>query len=105
MLKRLDRALADGDRIYAVIPGSAVNNDGSSSGSMGTPSRIGQEELLRSAYADAGCPPSDVGYVEAHGKAVARKEAGVKVAPIDGFGHLLGAEFFENLYTYWLRVF
>jgi acyl transferase domain-containing protein/acyl carrier protein len=67
VLKRLDRALADGDRIYAVIRGSAVNNDGSSSGSMGTPSRIGQEELLRNAYADAGCSPADVGYVEAHG--------------------------------------
>ena len=47
---RLPRALADGDRIYAVIRGSAVNNDGRSSGSMGTPSRVGQEELLRRAY-------------------------------------------------------
>ena len=67
VLKRLDRALTDGDRIYAVIRGSAINNDGRSSGSMGTPSRAGQEELLRSAYADAGRSPSDVGYVEAHG--------------------------------------
>ena len=53
-LKALDRAMADGDRIYAVIRGSAINNDGRSSGSMGTPSQIGQEELLRSAYRDAG---------------------------------------------------
>ena len=67
VLKPLDRALADGDRVYAVVRGSAVNNDGRSSGSMGTPSRIGQEELLRGAYADAGVSPAAVGYVEAHG--------------------------------------
>src|SRR5690606_5687632 len=66
-LKRLDRAIADGDRVYAVIRGSALNNDGRSSGSMGTPSRLGQEELLRSAYRDAGVTPGRVGYVEAHG--------------------------------------
>jgi phthiocerol/phenolphthiocerol synthesis type-I polyketide synthase B len=67
VLKRLDQALAAGDRIYAVIRGSAVNNDGRSSGSMGRPSRIGQEELLRTAYADAQLAPSQVAYVEAHG--------------------------------------
>lgn len=67
VLKRLDRALADGDRIYAVIRGSASNNDGRSSGSMGTPSRVGQEALLRSAYRDAQLSPGRVGYVEAHG--------------------------------------
>ena len=44
-LKALNRAVADGDKIYAVIRGSAINNDGRSSGSMGTPSRTGQEEL------------------------------------------------------------
>ncbi len=67
VLKRLDRALADGDRIYAVIRGSASNNDGRSSGSMGTPSRVGQEALLRAAYRDAQLSPGRVGYVEAHG--------------------------------------
>jgi phthiocerol/phenolphthiocerol synthesis type-I polyketide synthase B len=67
VLKDLDRAVADGDRIYAVVRGSAVNNDGRSSGSLGTPSRIGQEELLRAAYRDAGIAPRLVGYVEAHG--------------------------------------
>jgi acyl transferase domain-containing protein/acyl carrier protein len=67
VLKSLDRALTDGDRIYAVIRGSAVNNDGSSGGSLGTPSRSGQEELLRRAYKDAGCSAAKVGYVEAHG--------------------------------------
>jgi acyl transferase domain-containing protein/acyl carrier protein len=67
VLKSMRRALADGDRIYAAIRGSATNNDGSSSGSMGTPSRLGQEELLRSAYRDAGRAAKGVGYIEAHG--------------------------------------
>ncbi|MFO1456201.1 MAG: type I polyketide synthase [Steroidobacteraceae bacterium] len=67
VLKDLERAVADGDRIYAVIRGSAVNNDGRSSGSMGTPSRIGQAELLEQALADAAVAPASIGVVEAHG--------------------------------------
>ena len=66
-LKRLDDALADGDRIYALVRGSAVNNDGRSSGVMGRPSRVGHEEMLRAAYRDAGVTPAHVSYVEAHG--------------------------------------
>ncbi len=67
VLKPLARAQADGDRIYAVLRGSAVNNDGRSSGVMGRPSRVGHEEMLRTAYRDAGLPASRVSYVEAHG--------------------------------------
>ena len=67
VLKPLADALAAGDRVYAVIRGSAVNNDGDSSGAMGRPSRIGQEELLRGALRDAGVHASLLGYVEAHG--------------------------------------
>ncbi|MBL8341591.1 MAG: SDR family NAD(P)-dependent oxidoreductase [Rubrivivax sp.] len=67
VLKPLAAARADGDRIYAVIRGSAVNNDGRSSGSMGTPSRTGQAELLRTAYTDARIDPAEVGCIEAHG--------------------------------------
>ncbi|HEY1413850.1 MAG TPA: type I polyketide synthase, partial [Rhodopila sp.] len=67
VLKALRDAMDDGDRIYAVIRGSATNNDGRSSGSMGTPSRLGQEELLRAAYDDAAVSPGQVTYVEAHG--------------------------------------
>ncbi len=67
VLKTLERALADGDRIYAVVRGSAQSNDGKSSGSMGTVSKPGQTELLRTAYRDAGVRPSEVAYVEAHG--------------------------------------
>ncbi len=67
VLKPLERAMADGDRVYAVIRGGAINNDGRRSGSLGTPSRAGQEDLLRRAYRDAGVAPSRVGYAEAHG--------------------------------------
>lgn len=67
LLKTLDRALADGDRIRAVIRGSAVNNDGTGSGQLAAPSRDGQAEMLRTAYADAGIGTDVVQYVEAHG--------------------------------------
>lgn len=67
VLKPLSEAIKNGDPIYALIQGSAVNNDGSSSGHLTTPARHGQEELLRSAYRDAGISPGQVQYVEAHG--------------------------------------
>jgi phthiocerol/phenolphthiocerol synthesis type-I polyketide synthase C len=67
VLKPLARALADGDRVYALIRGSAVNNDGRSGDYMATPAQGGQEQMLRLAYADAGVEPGRVAYVEAHG--------------------------------------
>ena len=67
VLKRLSRARADRDTIHAVILGSAVNNDGHTGGSLGTPGRSGQEDLLRAAYRRAGIAPTAVQYVEAHG--------------------------------------
>lgn len=67
VLKMLSRALADGDPIEALILGSAVNNDGGTSGSFGTPGPAGQEDLLRKACAAAGVRPADVDFVEAHG--------------------------------------
>ena len=70
VLKPLSRALSDGDRIYAVIRGSAVNNDGHSDFFM-TPSVPGQQAVLRQAYRDAGIDPVQVGYVEAHGTGTA----------------------------------
>ena len=53
VLKRLDRALADGDRVYAVIQGTAVNQDGRSNGMM-APNGRAQEALLEDAYRRAG---------------------------------------------------
>ena len=67
VLKSEEMALRDGDRIFAVILGSAVNNDGGGSGVFGRPSRLGQEDVLRRAVDDAGLEPQCVGYVEAHG--------------------------------------
>ncbi len=67
VLKPLAAAIADGDHIYAVLRGSAVNNDGNSSGAMGRPSVIGQAELIRSALRDGGVLAAQLQYVEAHG--------------------------------------
>lgn len=67
VLKRLSRAMADNDPIYAVIRGGAVNNDGQSSGFLATPGQAGQEEMLRLAYQRSGVDPREVQYVEAHG--------------------------------------
>lgn len=67
LLKRLSQALADHNSIYAVIQGSAVNNDGQGSGSLVAPSIDGQIALLREAYRVAGISPGQVHYVEAHG--------------------------------------
>ncbi|MBW4427779.1 MAG: SDR family oxidoreductase [Nostoc desertorum CM1-VF14] len=66
VLKRLSRALSDGDPIYAVIRGSATNHDGLTNG-VTAPSQWAQESLLREAYAQAGVSPSQIQYVEAHG--------------------------------------
>ena len=66
-LRRLDEALADGDRIRAVIKGSAINNDGSLKVSYTAPSVEGQAEVVAAAQEMAGVTPDTIGYVEAHG--------------------------------------
>lgn len=66
VLRRLSDALADGDRVYALVHGSAVNNDGATDG-LTAPGHEAQTEVLRSAWENAGVAPSAVSYVEAHG--------------------------------------
>jgi phthiocerol/phenolphthiocerol synthesis type-I polyketide synthase E len=66
-LKRLDRALSDGDAIRAVIKGSAVNNDGSVKVGYAAPSIDGQAAVIAESMAMAGISPETIGYVEAHG--------------------------------------
>jgi thioester reductase-like protein len=70
VLKPLSRALADGDRVYAVILGSGVNQDGHSQG-LTFPSLASQEKLLQTVYAQVGMQPSQVCFVEAHGTGTA----------------------------------
>ena len=60
-------ALGDGDQIYAVIKGFALNNDGSNKVSFTSPSVEGQAEVIALAQAQAGFDPATITYVEAHG--------------------------------------
>ncbi|MFC8270106.1 amino acid adenylation domain-containing protein [Streptomyces cinereoruber] len=71
VLKRLSRALDDGDHVIAVIKGSAVNNDGNEKISFTAPSVAGQADVVGTALSRAGVKPSEVGYVEAHGTGTA----------------------------------
>jgi thioester reductase-like protein len=66
LLKPYEQASADGDQIYAVIRGSAVNSDGRSNG-MVAPNLCAQIDCVRQAFAKAGIDPSLTQYVEAHG--------------------------------------
>ncbi|MFI8829241.1 beta-ketoacyl synthase N-terminal-like domain-containing protein [Streptomyces sp. NPDC053431] len=67
VLKRLADAVADRDRIYAVIRGVGVNNDGADKTSFTAPSTSAQVAVINRAIADARIPTSQIGYVEAHG--------------------------------------
>jgi len=66
-LKRLEEAVADRDYIYAVIKGSAINNDGSLKVGYTAPSVSGQAEVIAEAQAIAGINPETISYIEAHG--------------------------------------
>jgi acyl transferase domain-containing protein/acyl carrier protein len=67
VLKRLADAVSESDHIYAVIRGSAINNDGSLKVGYTAPSVAGQAEVISEALAMAGVDPETVTYVEAHG--------------------------------------
>ncbi|MFD4575507.1 SDR family NAD(P)-dependent oxidoreductase [Streptomyces sp. NPDC058417] len=66
LLKRLDDARRDGDRVLAVVKGSALNQDGRSQG-LSAPNGPAQERVLRAALDAAGLRPDDIDLVEAHG--------------------------------------
>ncbi len=70
VLKRLSQAQADGDRIWAVIRGSAVNNGGTSVG-LTVPHVPALIQVMETALSDAGVKASDVDYLEAHGTGTA----------------------------------
>ena len=67
VLRRLADALEDGNTIYAVIKGAALNNDGHDKLSFTAPSIQGQAEVISMAQAAAGIDPQTISYVEAHG--------------------------------------
>jgi acyl transferase domain-containing protein/thioesterase domain-containing protein len=71
VLRRVEDALADGDQIYAVIKGSAVNNDGSGKVGYLAPSVEGQAAAVAEALAVADISAATVGYVECHGTGTA----------------------------------
>jgi len=65
-LRRLSDALADGDRVYAIVESSSVNNNGGGNG-LQAPNGEAQGRLITHCIKKAGCKPSDVAYVETHG--------------------------------------
>ncbi len=85
VLKRLDDALRDGDAIWAVIRGSAVNHDGRSS-TLTAPSPERQEEVVREALRRSGVDAHQLGYIEAHGTGTALGDP----IELDGLTRVLG---------------
>lgn len=87
VLKPLRLARRDGDRVRAVILGSAVGNDGQSSGYLVTPGVDGQRRVIERAHRQAGVASGDLDYLEAHG-------TGTKVGDaveLEVFGSVLGS--------------
>ncbi|KML70142.1 type I polyketide synthase [Pectobacterium peruviense] len=71
LLKRLNDAVRDGDHIYAVLKGGAVNNDGNLKAGFTAPSIHGQIAVAKQAIANAQLDPATINFVEAHGTATA----------------------------------
>jgi len=67
VLKKLSKALEDGNRVLGVIVGSAINNDGRRKAGFTAPSVKGQSDAIRRAYGRAKIDPRTIGYLEAHG--------------------------------------
>src|SRR5580700_304410 len=70
LLKRLSRAIEDGDHIQGIIVGTALNQDGHTNG-ISLPSAEAQARLVSEACVNAGISPSEIGFVEAHGTGTA----------------------------------
>jgi len=67
VLKRLEDAIADGDKIYAVVKGSAINNDGKEKIGYTAPSVQGQSSVIQAALEMAEVETDSIRYIEAHG--------------------------------------
>ncbi|HTI08492.1 MAG TPA: condensation domain-containing protein, partial [Puia sp.] len=88
LLKRLKDAISDGDNIYAIIRGSAVNNDGSDKVGYTAPGVGGQVDVIKRALRMAGAAPESISYVEAHGTATILGDPVELEALNEAFGHL-----------------
>lgn len=66
LLKPLNQAIKDGDNIYAIIKGTAINHDGSSIG-ITAPNAVAQADVIERAWKDADIDPETISYIEAHG--------------------------------------
>ncbi|MEU6221571.1 amino acid adenylation domain-containing protein [Streptomyces sp. NPDC047022] len=86
LLRRLADAERDGDPVYAVIRGSAVNNDGKARIGYSAPGVEGQSRVIRDALAAAGVSGADIGYVEAHGTGTRLGDAIEATALADALG-------------------
>ena len=86
VLKRLEDAQRDGDRVYAVIHGIATNNDGRGDGPM-APVLDGQARVIADAWSDAGLDPARLGYLETHGTGTSVGD----VTELNGINQALGA--------------
>jgi len=85
VLKRMEDALADGDNIYAVIRGSAVNNDGIQKVGYTAPGLSGQMSVIATALSRAGVSAESIGYFEAHGTGTPLGDAVELTATIQAF--------------------
>ncbi len=85
LIKPLEKAIAAGDVIHAVIRGSGVNSDGRTEG-LSLPSGEAQGRLIREVYERAGVAPRDVDYVEAHGTGTQAGDPAELAALNENFG-------------------
>ncbi len=92
MLKRLEDALADSDSIYAVIKGSAVNNDGIERVGYTAPGLRGQSAVIAEALANAEVDPATISYIEAHGTGTQLGDSIEIAALMRAFGEVQGRQ-------------
>lgn len=82
LLKPLEKAVADHDLIYAVIKGTAANQDAQLSGSLTAPSSQAQSEVIEKAWKKAGIDPTTISYIETHGSGTKLGDP-IEIAGID----------------------
>jgi len=95
LIKSARKAEREGDNIYAVIKGSAINQDGKSAG-ITAPNAYSQAEVIRAAWKDSGVNPSDISYIEAHGTGTSLGDP-VEISGIERAFHYTGSRQFCSI--------